>query len=107
MLALKSTDVLLFPEEGAEECPACHAKLVPTKQSVATGVIAVAIVAAACIVVFRMVMLSGFVPGFLAGLAAGILIPVLGILAWSGLVRFRATLDGRYTYDRRNGLGIL
>jgi hypothetical protein len=105
-LALKTTDVLFFPLEGAEQCPACHAKLVPTSKSIVACVFAFLALGAACLVSIRMLPVGGFVPGFLAGLASGLLISFGGLWVSARLLRFRTAVDGRYAYDRRSGLGL-
>jgi hypothetical protein len=53
-----------------------------------------------------MLRIGGFVPGFFAGLASGLLISFGGLWVSAKLLRFRTAVDGRYAYDRRSGLGL-
>jgi hypothetical protein len=99
-LALKSTDVLLFPDEGAEQCPACHARLVPTTKSVVACVLAFLALGAVCFVAIRIGRVGSFAPGFIAGLLSGLLISFGGLLASAKLLRFRTQADDRYQLNR-------
>lgn len=72
-LAIRSTDVLLFPEAGAH-CRSCHAPLRPTRPSIAAGTgVFLAILAAGVLAVSRFsrefpARLLEFCPAYLVGL---------------------------------------
>jgi len=88
-LAVKSVDVLVFPEQDAQPCPACHARLVPTGQSVLVCVLLFMALAGAGLVLIRSARFSGFGPGLAAGLALGLLLSLSLMAALATLVRFR------------------
>ena len=89
-LVLKTTDVLLFPDEGAKQCPACDTKLVPTIKSVVACALALLALAAPLVLwIYRASGSLGFGPGFLAGLASGLGISLSVPLLSAMLLRFR------------------
>lgn len=90
-LALKTTDCLLFPDQGPDQCPACHAKLIPTRSSVARGILSFPLLAAASYALIHYARLIGFRAGFVAGIVAGLFIALGGSLATASLLKFRAT----------------
>jgi hypothetical protein len=86
-LAIKSTNALLFPEE-CEQCPACHAQLVPARRSIVAGVLAFIVLTIAGLTAVHFGWVGSFDGGFVAGFAAGIVISFGGLFASAALIEY-------------------